>query len=752
MALSNEMMAGASITQDQSEPLFYSAEAAVIGSNTTIQVFQGDISGQKGKSIAQWSLKPTSRPYYQVQEMLRARGSKVKTAWTQLYAFQIPYIGEGARGNAGLSQTRPITYCGDYSCMQGIVSADVLLETTNIACQAAWENVRDTLNQSSYDFAINASDSAVFIVVSYSEFFPDQEGVLIGMSHHDPGFSSDHITPATASSSSVVRQIGGAMLDRYGTWRNVPNTSSMPLFSFELNEMASGHFAACNSEDVSVLTNPRVCLQVATKTFTLDESLQWMVVMGLPAMAFSKEATEMKAETQKQVVEKEKLAQETFHTMVTIIVCVATFVTVFSACLGILVARAVSNPLKQLGLRMHRLESLDTTMNASALTFRARNRVHIQEIQEVNEGFFRLTRSIKGFARFVPETVVQNMVSGDRRKRGLHVDSRVVTIMFSDVKDFTSIAENLSAQDLILTLYMYLTEMTRIVERFEGVVSEILGDGLLVFWNTPNNVENHPAKACAAALAQQQGLSVLNEHLAGLTLPQLSIRVGIHTGKVLAGNIGSEKKMKFGCIGDPINLASRLEGLCKYYGVSSLCSGYTKVSLPPNLFALRKLDLVQVKGKREPTWVYELMGHAGAGGQAAAGIQTPPCHPTATDSTRSATSFGLLALPTDSHKTGAQSRPSPRSQELAPVQPAIFCSEPLLPADPVQCRLALRYEQALIAFHEGRMSDADAGLDALLRDAPEDKAAILLLERVRARVRGGPQDPNWSPVLQMTHK
>jgi len=147
------------------------------------------------------------------------------------------------------------------------------------------------------------------------------------------------------------------------------------------------------------------------------------------------------------------------------------------------------------------------------------------------------------------------------------------------------------------------------------VVAEILGDGLLVFWNTPGDVYQHAARACEAALAQQEALVLLNAELRALGMPQLAIRIGLHTGPVLSGNIGSHKKMKFGCMGDAVNIASRLEGLCKFYGISVICSAATHAGLPPDSGIIcRRLDLVQLKGKREPTSIYEVMARESASG------------------------------------------------------------------------------------------------------------------------------------------
>ena len=95
----------------------------------------------------------------------------------------------------------------------------------------------------------------------------------------------------------------------------------------------------------------------------------------------------------------------------------------------------------------------------------------------------------------------------------------------------------------------------------------------------------------------------LNDTFASLGLPSIAIRIGLHTGDVLAGNIGSNKKMKYGCMGDPVNLASRLEGLAKHYGVATLCSHATRCKLSAEFFC-RKLDLVKVKGKEEAVWVF----------------------------------------------------------------------------------------------------------------------------------------------------
>jgi len=238
------------------------------------------------------------------------------------------------------------------------------------------------------------------------------------------------------------------------------------------------------------------------------------------------------------------------------------------------------------------------------------------------------------------------------------------------------------------------------------------GDGLLAFWNTPDDVPDHAAKACATALAMQDALVELNDEFLARDFPRVSIRVGLHTGSVLSGNIGSSKKMKFGCLGDPVNLASRLEGLCKVFGVRVICSGATHAALQPDgeppQFLARKLALVQVKGKRDPTWVYEVMGRS---------LQSSSVEPCGAMAGSSSDHNHDLEAGCGSGYTNFQN-----------------CTESSTALE--ECaRLAHGYELALSAFQERRFRDADDSIQEVLRMWPQDVASIKLQERVHQQIQ-----------------
>mmetsp|Transcript_63478 Transcript_63478/g.104095 ORF Transcript_63478/g.104095 Transcript_63478/m.104095 type:complete len:242 (-) Transcript_63478:57-782(-) len=240
----------------------------------------------------------------------------------------------------------------------------------------------------------------------------------------------------------------------------------------------------------------------------------------------------------------------------------------------------------------------------------------------------------------------------------------------------------------------------------------------------------------------QQALGPLNYEITECKLEPLKVRIGVNTGEVLSGTFGSDLKMKFGCMGDPVNLASRLEGLCKTYGVGVLCSQATKDRLPPeDGFVCRKLDLVQVKGKKEPTVIYEVIGRDLRGEDDALPINTKqpilPERPT------------LLTSPCVSprklrHKIGST--------------PEVMCWEPVAPSRVTQ---ALLYEEAWTAYSKQNFAEATHLASQLLEERPEDVAAQRLLKRsasLAAKVAEG-SDPaflqelaEWTAVASMTEK
>jgi len=182
--------------------------------------------------------------------------------------------------------------------------------------------------------------------------------------------------------------------------------------------------------------------------------------------------------------------------------------------------------------------------------------------------------------------------------------------MFSDIANFTTIAETVGLDPLMRMLEEYYSVMSDCILKSDGTVGEFIGDGIMSFWNSPEDVKNHSQKAIESALLMQQSLDGLNEKWRRDILPnfpEVRSRIGIHTGEVLSGNVGSPQRMKFGLVGDAVNLASRLEGACKHYGVSLLVSQDTKEMAGP-YFTYRSLDNVAVKGKKQGIWVHQVLG------------------------------------------------------------------------------------------------------------------------------------------------
>ncbi|MEM7016188.1 MAG: adenylate/guanylate cyclase domain-containing protein, partial [Pseudomonadota bacterium] len=185
-------------------------------------------------------------------------------------------------------------------------------------------------------------------------------------------------------------------------------------------------------------------------------------------------------------------------------------------------------------------------------------------------------------------------------------EQREATILFSDIRGFTTLSENRSPEEILQLLNEYLSEVSAVIDRNHGVVDKYVGDEVMALFGAPLQGPDDAANAVRTALQMCEALTGMNQSFQQRGMPAISIGIGINTGLVVAGNMGSETRLNYTVIGDSVNLASRLEGLTKQYGVELVVSESTKAAAPE--FVYRELDKVRVKGKLEPVKIYEVMG------------------------------------------------------------------------------------------------------------------------------------------------
>lgn len=215
----------------------------------------------------------------------------------------------------------------------------------------------------------------------------------------------------------------------------------------------------------------------------------------------------------------------------------------------------------------------------------------------------------RAFSRYVSQSLVNKILENpDQLKLG--GDKKELTVFFSDIANFTSLSENLKPEKLVSQLNEYLDAMSEIILKSEGTVDKYIGDAIMAFWGAPIPQADHAIRACIAALEYQATLSELNrswERKKKVTFPA---RIGINTGELLVGNIGSKNRFDYTVIGDTVNLASRLEGANKLFGTDILISESTYKAAKDHI-EVREIDLIAVKGKKKPVRIYELMARSG---------------------------------------------------------------------------------------------------------------------------------------------
>ena len=209
----------------------------------------------------------------------------------------------------------------------------------------------------------------------------------------------------------------------------------------------------------------------------------------------------------------------------------------------------------------------------------------------------------RAFSHYVAKDVVSELIKNPK-SLSLKGEEKELTVLFCDIRGFTSLSENMDPKDLANFMNNYLTRMSRIVISHKGTVDKFIGDAIMAFWGAPKEDPDHAVKAVRAAMEVKSELKRLEQIYEKKKLPRISVGIGINSGLMSVGNFGSNERFDYTVMGDNVNLASRLEGANKNYGTTILISSATKEKVKDFIFC-RFIDKVQVKGRQEPVDLYE---------------------------------------------------------------------------------------------------------------------------------------------------
>jgi adenylate cyclase len=258
----------------------------------------------------------------------------------------------------------------------------------------------------------------------------------------------------------------------------------------------------------------------------------------------------------------------------------------------------MSTSLKQITAQASRIRTLAAPDDAPITS-------RVAEIDELGRTMAVAQRSVWSFARFVPKDIVKGIIDGSISTE-LGGVRREVTILFTDVTNFTGIAEAAEPDSLMHQTSRHFAALTAAFLAEGGTVDKFIGDSVMVFWNAPHMQFDHVERACRAALSAKAASDALNTQFEAEGLPPFAVRLGIHFGDAVVGNVGSAERMNYTALGNSVNLAARLEGLNKEYGTTILVSEAVRKRVE-NCFRFKAIASVIAKGMTTETRVYELV-------------------------------------------------------------------------------------------------------------------------------------------------
>jgi len=342
------------------------------------------------------------------------------------------------------------------------------------------------------------------------------------------------------------------------------------------------------------------------------------------------------------------------------VVLISVGIMALAALLAVVFSRLISRPIVLLAKETEKIEHL-------ILESDLRVKSKISEICLMDHAIASMRIALRSFSRYIPKEIVKRLVEKGQ-DISLGGEKKEVTIFFSDIAGFTTIAENCPTEELLELLASYFDALSKIILAHQGTIDKYMGDSIMAFWGAPIDMPDHARQCCLAALKCKVFLAAFNARNKKEGRPEFNTRMGICSGPVIVGNIGTEERINYTVIGDSVNTASRLQAAGKTYHTAILINEETK-RMVGDEFLVRPLDVIGLRGKKKETKIFELVG-------------------------------------------------------LASGDPALRATEE-------QTALCSAFTEAFSAFQSGDKNRAKELFEKIHQQFPEDHAAALYLERLR---------------------
>ena len=283
------------------------------------------------------------------------------------------------------------------------------------------------------------------------------------------------------------------------------------------------------------------------------------------------------------------------------IVVVIVALTAFELFLIYLLSRGLSRPIENVSRDLKFVENLSFEHPTSRPS-------KVREIAQLQSAVSLLHNSLLSFSSFAPVDVVRGLIKSGI-PLALGVERRFLTILFSDLENFSTHAEKSTADALLDQMSVYFEQVTGAISDEKGTVDKFIGDGIMAFWGAPIVTPEHALHACAGAVRAARRMERINEAWRAEGKPTFRIRIGLNSADVLVGNVGSSKRFSYTVMGDGVNVAARLEGMNKMFG-TTICISDSVFDVVATEIVARPLRRVQVKGRKQEFMIYELLGMA----------------------------------------------------------------------------------------------------------------------------------------------